>query len=60
MDTSNPEEWSHPEKIGKDDNCPLCGYHGGGHITVFCDAQIGRRCLECGSTWPIAVEPVSQ
>lgn len=55
MDTSDPKEWSHPNKIGKDDNCPQCGYGGGGHITVFVDSQIGRRCLECSATWPVSV-----
>ncbi len=39
--------------------CPGCGYHGGGHVTVFREGQIGRRCLDCGSTWPIAVEATS-
>lgn len=55
MDTSEPKEWSYKEKIGQHDNCPQCGYHGGCHITVFVGSQIGRRCLECGSTWPINV-----
>lgn len=55
IDTSDPTEWSHPHKIGKDDDCPGCGYHGGGHVTVFVKDQIGRRCLECKSTWPIEV-----
>lgn len=53
MDTSDPKSWSHPKKIWKDAVCPSCGYHGGGHITVFVSDQIWRRCLECGSTWPI-------
>lgn len=56
MDTSDQKGWSHPEKIGKNANCPSCGYHGGGHVTVFMGDQIGRRCLECNSTWPIEVE----
>ena len=53
LDTSSPKEWSHPQKIWKDDSCPSCGYDGSGHVTVFVEKQIGRRCLECGSTWPI-------
>lgn len=58
MNTSDPESWSHPEKIWKDAHCPSCGYHGGGHVTVFVSNQIGRRCLECGATWPIeTVQP---
>ena len=56
MDTSNPKEWGHPELRGQDDNCPNCGYDGSGHITVFVDNQIGRRCLECKATWPIIIE----
>jgi hypothetical protein len=56
MDTSDPKQWSHPQKIGKNANCPACGYDGGGHVTVFVEGQIGRRCLECGSTWPIQLE----
>lgn len=55
LDTSNPKEWSHPQKIWKDDRCPSCGYDSSGHVTVFVEQQIGRRCLECGSTWPIEV-----
>ena len=55
LDTSDPKEWSHPDKIGKDHDCPSCGYHGGGHVTVFVGPQMGRRCLECGSTWPIEI-----
>lgn len=58
IDTSDPKEWVHSTKIGKDDNCPSCGYHGGGHVTVFVADKIGRRCLECGATWPIDVEPI--
>lgn len=55
IDTSNPTEWSNPEKIGKDNLCPVCGYSGSGHITVFVGSQIGRRCLECAATWPITL-----
>ena len=55
IDNSDPKEWSHPLMIGKDDHCPQCGYHGGGHVTVFVGSQIGRRCLECSATWPIII-----
>lgn len=55
IDTSSPREWSHPTPIGCRDNCPKCTYSGFGHVTVFVGQQIGRRCLECASTWPIIV-----
>lgn len=56
IDTSEPKEWSHPQKIGQNDNCPQCGYNGSGHVTVFAGDQIGRRCLDCTATWPIEVD----
>lgn len=60
IDSSDPVEWSHPQKIWKDADCPQCGYGGGHHVTVFCEKQIGRRCLTCRATWPIDVGEVKE
>jgi hypothetical protein len=56
IDTSNPNAFDVTLVQPLHGNCPHCGQSSFGHITINVGPQLGRRCLECDTTFP--VEPL--
>jgi hypothetical protein len=58
-DTSDPEAFDVAALQPLHGACPRCGQSSYGHITVCVGPQLGRRCLECGTTFPVGNHPRS-